>query len=344
MKEESVKTIRVVVTGMGNPLGQNIYKALAMSSLPLKLYNMDVYPFSVGLLWEGQPVVCAFANTSSFVEEWIHFLNREEIDIVFFGTEAEPRVLMPQLDRLRKQTKTHFIMNSAECIKVADDKLMTARHLSNAGVDAPESADAADRADVEALVAKTGFPLVVKPRKGSASRGFEFVEDMSSLEHLLAPGYVVQEALLPADQEYTVGVYCCRDGSIPSVTTIRRELNFGLTYKGILVHHPRIEEYSMEVVKALGAVGPSNVQLRLTRRGPVCFEVNPRLSSTTPIRAHFGVNEPEMAIREYVLGEQLPVIQPRLGGVLRYWSEHYMESEELEKVLKRDTAFWRQAA
>lgn len=339
-----MNTIRVAVTGMGNPLGQNIYKALAMSSLPLKLYMLDVYPFSAGLLWEGQPVVCTFANTPSFLDEWIAFLNREEIDIVFFGTEAEPRVLMPQLNRLRRETKTKFVLNSAECIQVADDKLLTARHLLSAGVDAPASADAADRAEVDALVARVGFPLVVKPRKGSAARGLEFVKDTVSLEHLLTPGYVVQEALLPADQEYTIGVYRCLDGSIPSITTIRRELNFGLTYKGVLVHHPEIEEYSVRVVKALGAIGPSNVQLRLTSRGPVAFEVNPRLSSTTPIRAHFGVNEPEMAIREYVLGEKLPVTQPRLGGVLRYWSELYLESDELEKALQRDVSFWRQGA
>lgn len=339
-----MNTIRVAVTGMGNPLGQNIYKALAMSSLPLKIYMLDVYPFSAGLLWEGQPVVCTFANTPSFLDEWITFLNREQIDIVFFGTEAEPRVLMPQMDRLRRETKTKFVLNSTECIQVADDKLLTARHLLKAGVDAPASADAADQAEVEALVKQAGFPLIVKPRKGSAARGFEIVKDIAALQHLLSPGYVVQEALMPADQEYTVGVYCCLDGSIPSVTTIRRELNFGLTYKGSLVHHPEIEEYSVKVVKALGAIGPSNVQLRLTSRGPVAFEVNPRLSSTTPIRAHFGVNEPEMAIREYVLGETLQVVLPRLGGVLRYWSELYLESDELEKVIQRDTTFWRQGA
>ncbi len=336
-----MNTIRVAVTGMGNPLGQNIYKALAMSSLPLKIYTLDVYPFSAGLLWEGQPVVCTFANTDSFLDEWIAFLKRERINIVFFGTEAEPRVLMPYLDHLRQETLTYFVLNSAECIQIADDKLLTARHLLKAGVDAPASADAADRGEVDALVEQVGFPLIVKPRKGSAARGFEIVGDISSLQHVLTPGYVVQEALLPADQEYTVGVYCCLDGSIASVTTIRRELNFGLTYKGILVHHAEIEAYAVKVVKALGALGPSNVQLRLTSRGPVAFEVNPRLSSTTPIRAHFGVNEPEMAIREYVLGEKLQVIQPRLGGLLRYWSELYLESDELEKAMQRDTTFWR---
>lgn len=336
--------IRVAVTGMGNPLGQNIYKALAMSALPLKMYMLDVYPFSEGLLWKGQPVVCTFANTDAFLDEWITFLNREGIHIVLFGTEAEPRALMPHLERLRQETSTQFVLNSPECLRVADDKLLTAIHLRNSGLNAPASADAADLAQVEVLLGQVGFPVIIKPRKGSAARGFEVIKDRKQLLRVLAPGYVVQEILLPADQEYTVGVYRCRDGSVASVTTIHRDLNFGLTYKGIILNHPEIEEYAKAVIASLGGVGPMNVQLRLTSRGPVAFEVNPRLSSTTPIRAHFGVNEPEMAIREYVLREKLPQVKARTGGVLRYWSEHYLEDDELARVLQRDTSFWKQGA
>jgi len=339
-----VEYIRVAVTGMGNPLGQNIYKALAMSALPLKIYMLDAFPFSAGLLWEGQPVVCPFSSEDSYLDEWINFLQREQIHIVFFGTEAEPRTLMPHLNRLRRETSTNFILNTAECIQIADDKLLTARHLKMVGLESPASADAEDLAEVRSLIEQAGFPLILKPRKGSAARGVEIFKDKTTLERALTPGYVVQEALLPADQEYTVGVYTCRDGSVPSVTTIHRELNFGLTYKGVVVHHDEIEAYAVKVVEALGAVGPSNVQLRLTSRGPVAFEVNPRLSSTTPIRAHFGVNEPEMAIREYVLGEKLQPVKPRLGGVLRYWSERYLESDELEKTMQRDTTFWRKGS
>jgi carbamoyl-phosphate synthase large subunit len=326
---------------MGSPLGQNIYKALAMSELELKLYMLDVYAFSEGLLWDGQPVVCTFANANSFIEEWIAFLKRERIQMVFFGTEAEPRALMPHLERLRQETSTQFLLNSPECLVIAEDKLLTANHLRAAGLNAPASADATDIAQVEALLEEMGFPLIIKPRKGSAARGFEAVKNRNQLQQLLAPGYVLQELLLPADQEYTVGVYRCKDGRIASVTTIHRELNFGLTYKGILVDHPEIEDYAKSVVLALDGFGPINVQLKLTSRGPVAFEVNPRLSSTAPIRAHFGVNEPEMAIREYVLGENLPQIRARTGGVLRYWSEHYLEKDELNSVLQRDTSFWK---
>ena len=41
------------------------------------------------------------------------------------------------------------------------------------------------------------------------------------------------------------------------------------------------------VVQQLGIVGPCNVQLRLTDRGAIPFEINPRFSGTTGMRANF---------------------------------------------------------
>ena len=337
-----MQTIHVAVTGVGNPLGQNIYKALAMSSLPLKIYLLDAYPFSAGLLWKGQPVVCPFVKEDNYIEELAVFLRRERIQIIFFGTEAEPRAITPHLDQLRRETPTNFVLNDDRCLRIAGDKLLTARHLQDAGLDAPASADATDASAVESLMDQVGFPLVVKPRKGSAARGVIQVHDRKDLQSYLQPGYVVQECLLPSDQEYTVGVYRCRNGHIAGVTTIWRELNFGLTYKAIVLPHKKVESYAIRVIEAVGAIASCNVQLRLTRRGPVAFEVNPRFSSTTPVRAHFGVNEPEMAIREYVLGEDLDQVEARSGGMLRCWTELYLEEDELDAVRARDRSFWKE--
>jgi carbamoyl-phosphate synthase large subunit len=59
------------------------------------------------------------------------------------------------------------------------------------------------------------------------------------------------------------------------------------------------------------------------------FEINPRFSSTTVIRAHFGFNEPEMCLRELVLGEQLRTPVTRQGFALRYWDEVYLEHADV---------------
>lgn len=337
----SMREIRVLVTGMGNPLGQNIYKALKMSALPLRIWVMDANTFSAGLTWEPDSVLAPMVRDPGYLDQFEAFLTRNGIDIVFFGTEAEPAALRPHLDALTARTGTTFALDRQAVLDVADDKLLTARALAAAGIDHPRSAPAEDAAAVAALAEAAGFPLIAKPRKGSAARGLYQFRAPGDLRPDLPPNYVVQECLLPDDQEYTVGIYRTREGQAVAATVILRELNFGLTYKGVLVRHPGIETYAMEVAAALGATGSVNVQLRLTDRGPVAFEVNPRFSSTTPIRAHFGVNEPELAIRELVLGEALAPVTARPGAVLRHWSEQYLEADDHAALMARDLSAWR---
>jgi len=82
--------------------------------------------------------------------------------------------------------------------------------------------------------------------------------------------------------------------------------------------------------------GPCNVQIRLTGRGAICFEINVRFSGTTPVRARLGFNEVEAALRHFVLGEpaeDLPVI--RSGMVMRYWNEMYLSPSAFSTL--RDT-------
>jgi carbamoyl-phosphate synthase large subunit len=88
---------------------------------------------------------------------------------------------------------------------------------------------------------------------------------------------------------------------------------------------PRAEAEARAVAAALGASGPCNVQLRVTERGPVTFEINPRFSGGVSIRAHFGFNEVEMAIRDLVLDEPVPQLKLSSGLALRFWEEMYVK-------------------
>jgi carbamoyl-phosphate synthase large subunit len=70
------------------------------------------------------------------------------------------------------------------------------------------------------------------------------------------------------------------------------------------------------------------VQLRLTARGPVTFEINPRFSGGVAMRAHFGFNEVEFAIRDLVLDEAVPAPKVGSGTALRFWEETYVDDAE----------------
>jgi carbamoyl-phosphate synthase large subunit len=58
----------------------------------------------------------------------------------------------------------------------------------------------------------------------------------------------------------------------------------------------------------MGARGPLNIQCRVVDGEVKVFEINPRFSGTTSIRAMTGYNEPDVLIRRHLLGE---TIQPR---------------------------------
>ena len=55
------------------------------------------------------------------------------------------------------------------------------------------------------------------------------------------------------------------------------------------------------MAKLIDCTGSFNIQLRLSKRGPIPFEFNPRFSGTTSIKSYFGFNEPEMFIKNYYL-------------------------------------------
>src|SRR5437868_6246021 len=79
-------------------------------------------------------------------------------------------------------------------------------------------------------------------------------------------------------------------------------------------------------------LGPMNVQLRLTARGPVVSEVNPRFSSTTSASPHYGYNEAEMCIRHFVHREEIVRPKIRSGRFFRVVEEVFVSEEELEAL------------
>ncbi|SEQ29724.1 ATP-grasp domain-containing protein [Streptomyces radiopugnans] len=76
------------------------------------------------------------------------------------------------------------------------DKLVMNRTVEGAGIPVPAFADAPDEAAVRAFADRHGWPVVVKPRRGTASRGVVLLEspaDLPSLRTLPPEPRLVQE-------------------------------------------------------------------------------------------------------------------------------------------------------
>ena len=322
--------ITLLITGVGGPLGQALIKAGQASSIPCRLIGTDCSPLSVGLQWvEAGYVMPKAADREEYICAVKEINAKERIDLILPGSDSELVLLSEHAAELRAASGAVVVASPPDILRIAMDKFQTCEFLKAARLNYPRFSPLDGNGAVSALVDDCGFPLIAKPIRGSGSRGLCKIHSWADIQYLTGLGaeMVVQEYLKPDDQEYTVAVYQQRSGVTVGSICLKRELVAGNTYRAWVDQNEVIQAEAEAVVRALGPFGPCNVQLRLTARGAVAFEINPRFSGTTAMRAHFGYNEVEMAIRDLVLNEPVPVPKLKPGIAMRFWDERYFSPE-----------------
>jgi carbamoyl-phosphate synthase large subunit len=318
---------------MGGPLGVSIFKALRQSAVETRIVATDAEPLSVGLFRAdvGHVLPRITVDERAYLDRLIAICLEEQVSMVCLASDIEMRRLAPHMADIEARTGARLVLNSPACVESFMDKWETVRLLRERSLPVPDSVLATDADAMAAFLSSHPFPLVMKPRIGSGSTNVTVVLDADELaaRQPLLPDAIVQEYLLPDDEEYTVGVYKSQRTGYVGQIVMRRSLVAGLTYRAEVVQDDEIEAVCRAVVDSFDVWGPINVQLRKTAEGVRVFEINPRFSSTTVIRAHFGFNEPEMCLRELVLGERLPSPETRQGFALRYWDEVYFERSDV---------------
>lgn len=321
--------VNALITGMGQVIGIGILKALRMSQFDCVYIGTDCEPQSAGLYMVDKPYLVprALTDRQGYLRRMAAICRREKVRIVFPGSEAEVLVFSSVAADFSKETGTVVVVSPAAVVERTTDKWENTRFLSAHGFPVPATIIPTS-VNVDDFTGSYGFPMVVKPRRGSASKGIQVVKNRGELLFYLSnrEDVILQEYLQPDDQEYTVGVFVTTSGRSIDAIVLRRELSGGLTFRAKVVYDGEMTVLCRRVAEKCGIAGPCNVQLRRTNRGPVIFEVNPRFSSTVAIRAHFGYNEPAMAVENFVFNKIPSRPEIGAGSALRYWEEKYIET------------------
>jgi carbamoyl-phosphate synthase large subunit len=321
--------LTVLVLGVGGNIGQGILKALARSPLRCRILGACISPLAMGLYTVDKSFVSPSAAEPAFAD-WLFTVCREEhVDAVLCGVEPVLDALGDMRDALQRDCGTLCVVSDAGTLEIGRDKLATCRWLQAEGLQFPQYALTNDETGLERLLARCPFPLIAKPRFGRSSEGVMYLSNAADVQFLRQrQDYLVQECLGTPRDEFTAGTFVDRHGAVRGTIVMRRELQSGTTYRAELGMFPDVRDEAMRIAAALRPMGPCNMQFRLTDRGPVCFEINVRFSGTTPLRAFFGYNEVDAALRHFVLDvplEDLPLVTSGIG--LRYWNELYVAPE-----------------
>ncbi|MER9671264.1 acetyl-CoA carboxylase biotin carboxylase subunit family protein [Mesorhizobium sp. M0203] len=180
-----------------------------------------------------------------------------------------------------------------ESIERCCDKYTQHQLLADSGVPVPAYRLALNAADVESATAEIGLPVILKPAAGSGSTGVRLCRTLDELAehttHLLGEKHLWQSTPRILVEEFAQGPFYSAHIMGDEVIAIGAG-DFGrpphfvfreVTCPAPLTddEHDRIADVSLSCLPALGlGWGPTNVELRWTKRGPVVIEVNPRLS------------------------------------------------------------------
>jgi carbamoyl-phosphate synthase large subunit len=319
-------TTRVLVTGVGGrSVGAGILHALMRTDPAVRArwetVATDADPFSWGLYVADHGALVPQADATDYLERIGELVGAHGIAAVIPGSEPETVMLAAHRDEL----PVPVIANDTRLMPLMTDKAVAEAKLRELGLNFVPSYPWHER---ERAVSDFDFPVFVKPTVGTGgSRGVHLVTDRAELEALVpfvsaASRPIVQPYLGDGESEYTVGVLSDTAGRVIDSIVIRRKL-IGLSLldtkqygdhkatvstgisQGFVVRQPEIQAYCEELARRLDSRGPLNLQLRVHNGEFYVFEIHPRFSGTTPIRASAGFNEPDLLLRHHLHGTTL---------------------------------------
>lgn len=196
------------------------------------------------------------------------------------------------------------------------DKVLSARAFENAGLDVPATYRGG----------KPQFPLIAKPRRGSASKGIEVIEGITDFRRIqkVADDYLLQ-TYYPNKEEYTVDCYITQKGETLCISPRRRlEVVGGEVSRTVTVADGDIRDAAREAIDRLGLRGAVTLQyLRDTESGRLMLmEINPRLGGGVVCSIYAGADIPTMILTE-ACGEPYRGEREAKSGVMicRYFEE-----------------------
>lgn len=279
----------------------------------------------------------------SYLDSLLGVCRAQGVEVLFHGSEPELKVLSANRAAIA-DAGVFLPVNPAPVIDTCLDKVRTMQALESAGFSVPAYRRVTS---VEDAVTFGRLPAVLKPSiGGGGSANLYLVQEPEELQAAAAqllklhPEFIIQEYVGTPDGEYTVGVLLDMDGQLLNSIAIQRYIMSALSNRvkvrnrtprrdlgdvlaissgvsqGRIGRFREVTSQCEEIALALGARGPLNIQCRLVDGRVQVFEINPRFSGTTSLRAMVGYNEPDVLVRKHLLGESIEARFPYDEGVI----------------------------
>jgi carbamoyl-phosphate synthase large subunit len=304
--ERSSRPVTVLVSSAGRrvELLRGFRRALGSLGLDGRVIATDATWYSSAFHEADEGIVVPRLDDPAFVPTLLEVCEKHGVDLLVPTIDTEMAAWVGSRDQFAA-IGTTISLSGGGVVDIAADKQLTHEWLVANGF------PTVDQTTPDAVLADPGawtFPLLAKPRFGSAGIGVGVVrdaEDLAAAVRRLELGEMVVQTLA-GGREHTIDVLADRDGRCVCAVPRRRiEVRAGEVSKGVTVRSPRLQDLAARICAALpGAFGTITIQVFVDGEPDdpaadlAVIEINARYGGGFPLALEAGADFPRWQLEE----------------------------------------------
>lgn len=289
----SAGNVMISSAGRRVMLLRHFREALASLGINKRVFACDASRRSAGFQSADQAFIVPPCSHPEYSEAIAEICVKNEISVIVPTIDPELPVYAAARSKL-SALGVCVLVSDVATVRIGSDKVHTNRWLRESGF--PVVRQWIGR---ESIASDAIFPLVIKPRQGSASVGLRFADDRETLAGLSISGDDVIEEKA-SGHEHTLDILVLSDGRCATVVPRRRlEVRAGEVSKAVTCRLPELSLLGKRIVEMLpGAYGAINIQVFVWEDSMNVIEINPRFGGGYPLTFRAGADFPKWLLED----------------------------------------------
>jgi carbamoyl-phosphate synthase large subunit len=258
-----------------------------------QVWGADNSRYAPGFCYCDHRVIVPEILHPDYLDHLLELCRLNKIDVVIPLIDPELDILSGFLEEFERRGVL-LLLSPRQTIEIASDKYLTWQFARQHGIAMPQTFISVAQA-IEQIEARTvKWPLLVKPRRGSASMNLTYCSDRIQLEGAFeaCPAPLIQQVIRGA--EYGFDLFSDRESRPISVYCKRKlAMRAGETDKAVSTNNPTLIEFGVNLLERLKLVGPADVDVMVDKDGPKLLEINPRFGGGYPCSHLAGAAFPQ---------------------------------------------------
>lgn len=308
----------VMITSAGVASAVNVIQSLrSQDRRSVRIISGDMNPLAAGLYLSDSHYILPRIDDPSYIDTLINISGKEGAGAVIPIFSREIELIAGKMEML-SDAGLRCILPGQDTVRMINDKVEFSRWLAEKGLPGPGILD----------MGTEDFPVFVKPRKGSSSKGAMVIRSKKELSGIDPAKSIIQQYV--PGVEYTIDFLASPDHELlGAVPRERIEVRDGKAVKARTVDLPEGIDLLERIVRESRYSGPGNLQVMKSEDGMYVIELNPRFSAGgLPLATASGPNFPLMLLELLFEGTTEPHMD--------YTKDLYMIRYLTEIFLRKD--------